>query len=40
LYDSRAHIAFRSIQPSVNLKAAQKLGVALDQSFEEAFRWN
>jgi hypothetical protein len=40
LYDSRARTALRSAQPFVNLEEAQKLGVALDQSFEETFHWN
>ena len=40
LYDRRARAAFRSVQPFVNLEEAQKLGVVLNRSFEEAFRWN
>jgi hypothetical protein len=40
LYDSRARAAFRSVQPFVNLEAAQNLGVALDQIFEESFLWS
>jgi hypothetical protein len=40
LYDRRARAAFRSVQPFVNLEEAQKLGVALDRSFEEEFRWS
>src|SRR6266498_1630437 len=40
LYDHRARAAFRSVQPFVNLAEAQKLGVALNRSFEEAFRWS
>lgn len=40
LYDSRARAAFRSVQPFVNLEEAHKLGVALDETFEEEFRWS
>jgi hypothetical protein len=40
LYDRRARAAFRSVQPFVNLEEAHKLGIALDQSFEETFRWS
>jgi hypothetical protein len=40
LYDSRARAAFRSVQPFVNLEAAQNLGAALDRTFEETFLWS
>jgi len=40
LYDRRARAALRSVQPFVNLEAAHRLGVALDRSFEETFRWS
>jgi hypothetical protein len=40
LYDTGACTAFRSVQPFVNLEEAHKLSVALDQSFEQTFRWN
>jgi hypothetical protein len=40
LYDRRARTAFRSVHPFVNLEAAHGLGVALDRSFEEDFRWS
>lgn len=40
LYDGRARAAFRSVQPFVNLEQAQSVGVALHESFDEAFRWD
>lgn len=40
LYNSQARGAFRSVQPFVNLEAAQNLGVALDRTFEESFLWS
>jgi hypothetical protein len=40
LYHSQARAAFRSVQPFVNLEAAQNVGVALDRTFEESFRWS
>ena len=40
MYDRGACAAFRSVQPFVNLEEAQKLGVSLDQSFEQKFRRN
>jgi hypothetical protein len=40
LYNSQARAAFRSVQPFVNLEAAQNLGVALDRTFEESFLWS
>jgi hypothetical protein len=40
LYDRRARAALRSVQPFVNLEQAHKLGVALDEGFEERFRWS
>ena len=40
MYNSRARAAFRSVQPFVNLEAAQNLGVAMDQTFEESFLWS
>lgn len=40
LYDRRARAALRSVQPFVNLEQAHRLGVALNRSFDEAFRWS
>jgi len=40
LYDLRARAALRSVQPFVNLEEAHRLGVALNRSFEEPFRWS
>jgi hypothetical protein len=40
LYDQRARVALRSVQPFVNLEEAHKLGIALDRSFEEPYRWS
>jgi hypothetical protein len=40
LYNSQARAAFRSVQPFVNLEAAQNLGVARDRTFEEPFLWS
>jgi hypothetical protein len=40
LYDRRGRAALRSVQPFVNLEAAHRLGVAVDRSFEETFRWS
>ena len=40
LYDSRARAALRSAQPFVNLEEAHKLGVALDETFDETFHWS
>jgi hypothetical protein len=40
LYDRRARTALRSVQPFVNLEQAHRLGVALDRSFDETFRWS
>lgn len=40
LYDRRARVALHSVQPFVNLEEAHKLGVALDRSFDESFRWS
>jgi hypothetical protein len=40
LYDRRARAALRSVQPFVNLEEAHKLGVALNRSFGEDFRWS
>jgi hypothetical protein len=40
LYDGRSRAAFRSVQPFVNLEQAEMVGVALDQSFDERFRWD
>jgi hypothetical protein len=40
LYDRRGRAALRSVQPFVNLEEAHRLGIALDRSFEEKFRWS
>jgi hypothetical protein len=40
LYDSRAKAAFRSVQPFANLEEAHKLGVALEKSLGEEYRWD
>jgi hypothetical protein len=40
LYDHGAHAALRSVQPFVNLEEAHKLGIALNESFDETFRWS
>jgi hypothetical protein len=40
LYNSQARAALRSVQPFVNLEAAQNVGVAQDQTFEESFLWS
>src|SRR6266699_3916372 len=40
LYDKRAQAAFRSVQPFTNLEEAQRVGIALDKSFSEEFRWD
>lgn len=39
-YDARARAAFRSVQPFAQLEQMHELDVALDQSFEQAARWN
>ena len=39
-YTSLAQKAFRSVQPFVILEGAQRLGISLDETYEEAFRWN
>ena len=40
LYDDRARAAFRAVQPFVNLEQAHLLGISLDRSFAEDFRWD
>jgi hypothetical protein len=40
LYDDRARAAFRAVQPFVNLEQAHALGIGLDRSFTEEFRWD
>jgi hypothetical protein len=40
LYDDRARAAFRVVQPFVNLEQAHVLGVGLERSFPEEFRWS
>lgn len=39
-YGDQARAALRSVQPFVNLEEAHRLGVAMDESFEEEFRWS
>lgn len=40
LYDERARKALRSVQPFSQLESAHQVGVALDKTFEEEFRWD
>lgn len=39
LYDDRARAALRAVQPFVNLEQAHLLGVGLERTFREEFRW-
>lgn len=40
LYDHRARAAFRSVQPFEYVEQAHRLGIALDRSLDETFRWS
>lgn len=39
LYDDRARAAFRAVQPFIDLEHAHQLGVGLDRTYPEEFRW-
>jgi hypothetical protein len=39
LYDDRARAAFRAVQPFINIEQAYQLGVGLERTYAEEFRW-
>jgi hypothetical protein len=39
LYDDRARAALRAVQPFVNIEQAHLLGVGLERTFQDEFRW-